>query len=348
MNNLNVKNVLSIKMKRENREREYTKSLVKSVLSRIEIKKKNCSNELYFEVPNFVPGLPLIDSIKICKMLKEELDDLGYKTEYLYENKIYIHWEKKEKVHLHIPHIIKKIKTKIYLNAYENKDNCVYQIPIFIPGKPLYDLYETTLIVKKILKECGFVCKIIYANNIYISWNIEDLEKQYNLEIEFRTKQENKKLEKKKYKKMKKKYYEKFKNPDKTKTKQELKNELESDESESEQEDYSKYFNIQQTEDNEHQNYFRYFSKFPSSKENRIKHTKSYKNNTRTFFPVEYTDPKELSKVSFPNNKVKRLSRKHDKIIYDNNYNPVVRNNVEDCMSNLEKLKSEVNRIKNN
>jgi hypothetical protein len=208
--------ILSIKTKKEREEKIYINSLLQGIETRIKFRKERNCNDLLYEVPNITIGLPLYDSSILAKILTSKLIELGYKTKNPYTNQIYIYWNPKEKIYPHIPILLNRIKRKIEITASEkNQDCCIYELPPFIPGLPLYDNGDASIMLKTNLSDEGFVIKIMYNSQIYISWNLQDIEKKESTEIYFKTKEERRKEDKEKITQMNMSKYEKFKNSDK-------------------------------------------------------------------------------------------------------------------------------------
>ncbi|KAG2424893.1 hypothetical protein HXX76_014051 [Chlamydomonas incerta] len=53
---------------------------------------------------------------------------------------------------------------------------CLFQVPLYVPGLPLYDLGDCTKYIKGQLQEAGFVVKHYLPNLLMISWDLADLE----------------------------------------------------------------------------------------------------------------------------------------------------------------------------
>lgn len=74
--------------------------------------------------------------------------------------------------------IEKELMDKLYIQCVNmikifndnNKTECIFEVPIFIPNYPLYNIEEITPKLAQILKKKGFVCNILSKNKIYIKW----------------------------------------------------------------------------------------------------------------------------------------------------------------------------------
>lgn len=79
--------------------------------------------------------------------------------------------------------ILTKCHKKIKLNADNKKTECIFQIPPFVFGKPLYDINELQDYILKSLKMNGFGIKKIMEYHIFISWNINKPEVKENKKV---------------------------------------------------------------------------------------------------------------------------------------------------------------------
>lgn len=376
-----LKKILSLKKRKETSEIKFLDSIVHSINTKIENKKRNGLFFFEYEVPNFIPGLPLFDSIKIAKTIQKKMNNPGIlDVVYLYENKLYISWKPKEKTYPHIPVILERIKRKIMISASKENDSCIYEIPVFIAGFPMYDSDEAAKMIKKELKGEGLLCKIVYNNQLFISWNVKEIEKMNNIEIKFRTEEEKRKKQKEEQANFQKEKYKKYKNPERTKsdfeseteteTEENLKNVYYDSDEESEKLDYNDYFNMEiQSNPSKPENFYpeaasfyKYYEHLPPLQENRPNYSSNYKANTRTFFPVEYTDPIPVSKVKFESEKRKqKIRRKANRlnkfsnpnrmkdtktITFSQNYISQSNGISNKFADELDSLKSEVSKIK--
>lgn len=53
---------------------------------------------------------------------------------------------------------------------------CLFQVPLYVPGLPLYNLTDCTLFMKAQLEDAGFVVTCFLPNLLLISWDLADLE----------------------------------------------------------------------------------------------------------------------------------------------------------------------------
>ena len=73
--------------------------------------------------------------------------------------------------------ILQRCHNKIKLYAQNKKTECIYNIPEFIIGVPLYDINELSEYLLSSLNKNGFILKQIPPNWIYISWDIKNKKK---------------------------------------------------------------------------------------------------------------------------------------------------------------------------
>ena len=73
--------------------------------------------------------------------------------------------------------ILQRCHNKITLYAENRKTECIYEVPGFIIGVPLYDINELREYLVSSLNKNGFILKQIPPNWIYISWDIKNKKK---------------------------------------------------------------------------------------------------------------------------------------------------------------------------
>jgi len=73
--------------------------------------------------------------------------------------------------------ILQRCHNKIKLYAQNRKTECIYEVPSFILGVPLYDVIELKEYLISSLNKNGFILKQIPPNWIYISWDIKNKKK---------------------------------------------------------------------------------------------------------------------------------------------------------------------------
>lgn len=70
--------------------------------------------------------------------------------------------------------ILQRCHNKITLYAENRKTECIYEVPEFIIGVPLYNINELKEYLVSSLNKNGFILKQIPPNWIYISWDIKN------------------------------------------------------------------------------------------------------------------------------------------------------------------------------
>ena len=70
--------------------------------------------------------------------------------------------------------ILQRCHNKIKLYAQNRKTECIYEVPGFIIGVPIYDIEELKEYLISSLKKNGFILKQFPPNWIYISWDIKN------------------------------------------------------------------------------------------------------------------------------------------------------------------------------
>ena len=92
----------------------------------------------------------------------------------LYENAMKKKLKKYKTFDLVLSRRHKKIKT------YSKNEfvSCLFDIPEFILGTPIYNLNELILYIIDSLRKEGLYVKLLYHNIIYISWDINDKRKK--------------------------------------------------------------------------------------------------------------------------------------------------------------------------
>lgn len=74
--------------------------------------------------------------------------------------------------------ILKICHKKIKRHAENYKLCCLYDIPRFIIGTPLYDFDELKQYIKNSLKKSGFQIKMLNNSTMYISWDLKNKKKR--------------------------------------------------------------------------------------------------------------------------------------------------------------------------
>tara|TARA_B110001469_G_C9646187_1_gene326726 strand:- start:2605 stop:3033 length:429 start_codon:yes stop_codon:yes gene_type:complete len=74
--------------------------------------------------------------------------------------------------------ILQNCHKRIKRHAENDKLECIYSIPAFIIGTPLYDFNELKVYIINSLKKSGFQLKLINNNLLYISWDLKNKKKK--------------------------------------------------------------------------------------------------------------------------------------------------------------------------
>lgn len=70
--------------------------------------------------------------------------------------------------------VLKLCHLKIKRTAENEKLFCIYVVPKFIIGTPLYDHEQLKLYIIQSLKKSGFIVKVINPESLYISWDLKN------------------------------------------------------------------------------------------------------------------------------------------------------------------------------
>lgn len=85
--------------------------------------------------------------------------------------------ERKNKITECFDRILEKCHRKILQVAKQNQMTCFFEVPDFMLGYPLYDLNECVTYVINQLKANGFLTVYYFPRFVYISWDLEEIEK---------------------------------------------------------------------------------------------------------------------------------------------------------------------------
>lgn len=66
--------------------------------------------------------------------------------------------------------VLKRCHNRIRLSAHKMGTQCVFTVPQYIAGLPLYSLLDCIRFLKKTLRQNGFKVKSINFDQLYISW----------------------------------------------------------------------------------------------------------------------------------------------------------------------------------
>jgi len=102
---------------------------------------------------------------------------------------------RRERVIFH--EIYNRMKIRINNSVKARAHECIYTIPNFIPGYPLINIEKTMLYLVNKLRKEGFICIPLTSDQIFITWNAEELHKLYELQLQ-QQQQQRKTVEEKK------------------------------------------------------------------------------------------------------------------------------------------------------
>jgi hypothetical protein len=80
-------------------------------------------------------------------------------------------------------YILQCVKDRILLYARANKKICIYIIPTWIPGKPLYDRQRATDYVRRKLIEEGMEVAVKQEFQVCVSWFIDTTRKKKKMHL---------------------------------------------------------------------------------------------------------------------------------------------------------------------
>ncbi len=90
--------------------------------------------------------------------------------------------ERKDKQNYCYEKLLEMTHNKIKRTASQKSVRCVFEVPSYVFGYPLFDLNECIDFIVKELKANGFVVNYYFPNSIYISWDFEEIDEMKRLE----------------------------------------------------------------------------------------------------------------------------------------------------------------------
>ena len=84
--------------------------------------------------------------------------------------------EKKEKHAKCFEKVLDMVHNKIKKSAEMKQLHCMYIVPTFIFGYPLFNLNECIQYLVKELKANGFLVTYMFPNKLYISWDLKEID----------------------------------------------------------------------------------------------------------------------------------------------------------------------------
>jgi len=199
-----------------------------------------------------------------------------------------------------------------------------------------------------IFNKYKFVTKILYSNQLYISWNIKDIQQKLDTEFEFKTREERKKEHIKETTKLNREKYKKFANPEYcTDTYSVSVNDNNS------VQDFKSYFELDSTPTTQEQTFtdastfYRYFEKPPPLPPKQFQHSEEFKRNAKSILCFEPPPFIPDTKIKFNHKPKKQKNGKN--ILKVPEYKPFYNDKVDDKTSianDLKCLKDIVSEIK--
>lgn len=83
--------------------------------------------------------------------------------------------------------VLKRCHMRIKMSANQLSSACMYTIPPYIPGLPLFQINDCLRYIKKKLKANGFKVKMMTPTQIYISWSHVPIEGEEDFDSGGRT-----------------------------------------------------------------------------------------------------------------------------------------------------------------
>jgi len=90
--------------------------------------------------------------------------------------------DKKEKRTCCYEKVLDMVHNKIKRSAQEKSLRCLFEVPNYVFGFPLFNLNDCIEYVVGELKMNGFVVNYYFPNKIYISWDFEEINEMKRLE----------------------------------------------------------------------------------------------------------------------------------------------------------------------
>ena len=97
--------------------------------------------------------------------------------------------EKKERNAQCYDKVLEMAHNKIKKTTESKQLRCVYDVPSFIFGYPLFDINECIAHVTRELQSNGFVVRYMFPNKLYISWDLEEIEEEKKTMLNAKTSQ---------------------------------------------------------------------------------------------------------------------------------------------------------------
>jgi len=84
--------------------------------------------------------------------------------------------EKNERQHMCFEKVLEMSHNKIKKTTESKQLKCIFDVPSFIFGYPLFNVNDCITYVTNELKSNGFIVHYIFPNKLYISWDLEEID----------------------------------------------------------------------------------------------------------------------------------------------------------------------------
>jgi len=84
--------------------------------------------------------------------------------------------EKNERSSLCFEKVLEMSHNKIKKTTESKQLKCIFDVPSFIFGYPLFNINDCIAYVTNELKNNGFIVYYLFPNKLYISWDLEEIE----------------------------------------------------------------------------------------------------------------------------------------------------------------------------
>ena len=197
-----LENIINIRKKKSDKTSDVIKYHKTRILDKILTSYKDHLGYCHYTIDDFVAKFPPYNPTDIAKSVCDQLytefeetlgfeEITGFNCKVLYKNSLYFEWKPKAKSSEHVDEIIKMVKNRIETAASNGKDTLFYEVPVSLMRFAWYDPSDVAILVSRQLASLGFVVKVL-KSLIYISWNITDVKKKSNINVDYKTKEERK------------------------------------------------------------------------------------------------------------------------------------------------------------
>jgi hypothetical protein len=131
----------------------------------------------YYSVNPFAAGLPDYDPDDVAEKLVIALLSDKISAKVVYRNKIYAHWEPKQRKKDHMPILNALVTKRVESAARDSKDECLFELPLILAGVPWYNATDAASAIAAKLSRKQFFAKS-HNNVLYINWKKSDEREQ--------------------------------------------------------------------------------------------------------------------------------------------------------------------------